>query len=50
MMMPSVTVDTAAEGGAAGAAQAAALGLIQFAGGEGAVADTMALLDCSLRR
>lgn len=45
-----VGVDAAGEGGGAAAAQAAALGLIQFEGGEGSVADTLALLDCSLRR
>lgn len=44
-------VEEAAEGGAAAAAQAAAMGVIQWDGDkDGAVADTIALLDCSLRR
>lgn len=44
-------VEAATEAGAAAAAQAAALGVIQWQGGQdGAVTDTMALLDCSLRR
>lgn len=41
----------AAQAGAAAAAEAAAMGVIKWQGGtDGAVADTMALLDCSLRR
>lgn len=46
-----IGVEAAAEGGAQAAARAAAVGVIKWNGGEeGAVTDTMALLDCSLRR
>ena len=47
----SAEVEAAALRAGAAAAEAAAMGVIQWQGGqEGAVVDTLALLDCSLRR